>query len=215
MAESWRVLAPDERERAERYRLDEPRDRFVSSRAALRMLLGEYLGVPPAEVVFMYDGSGKPRLHDESNPDGLCFNLAHSGDLAVVVVARGCEVGIDVERLRAVSHWEQIARRYFHKSEVDEVCRSADALQGTAFLRCWTAKEAIVKAIGTGLSCPLTSFRVPVRQQRGEWVSVATSNVGPPTRCWLEQLTPYQGYVGAIACVESQRRLECSTVRMM
>src|SRR5688572_7076350 len=94
LAQTWSILSQDERERAERFRLDEPRRQFVGSRAALRMLLGKYLGIPPTEIDFAYDAGGKPRLHDETKLDGLRFNLAHSGDLAVVVVARGCDVGI-------------------------------------------------------------------------------------------------------------------------
>jgi 4'-phosphopantetheinyl transferase len=179
----------------------------------LRSLLGKYLGIPPADVAFANDPNGKPRLHEIASPDRLCFNLAHSGDLALVVVARGCDVGIDVEQLRDVNEWGQIARQYFHELEVDEIFGSAHELRGTAFLRCWTAKEAIVKAIGSGLSCPLTSFRVQINQHEGEWVSTPASERRPPVRCWLEQLTPCEGYVGAVACVASRRRIDCSTFR--
>jgi 4'-phosphopantetheinyl transferase len=210
VAKSWEVLSPDECERAERFRLEEPRRRFVNTRAALRTLLGEYLGVPAAEVAFSYEASGKPRLREEVNWNALRFNLAHSDNLALVVVAREGDVGIDVERLRVVDRWEQIARRYFHEAEVDEIFGSADALRGAAFLRCWTAKEAIVKAIGTGLNRPLSSFRVPVTSD--EWVNVPTPGGGAPTRCWLQHLTPSDEYVAAVACADIRPRIECCTL---
>jgi 4'-phosphopantetheinyl transferase len=213
IAEPWCLLSPDECQRAERFRFDEPRRRFVISRAALRMLLGEHLGVPPEDVALDCDANGKPRLLDQMNRDALRFNLAHSGNLAVVAIARDCEVGIDIEQLRAVSHWEQISRRYFHEAEVVEIFGAACELRGAAFLRCWTAKEAVLKAIGMGLSCPLSSFRVPVHQQQGEWVNLPASGSGAPIHCWLEQLSPCDDYVGAVACMGARRRVECRTLR--
>jgi 4'-phosphopantetheinyl transferase len=152
------ILAADERARAERFRADDARRRFVTARAALRRLLGEYLGVPPNEVAFDYDMNGKPRLHHSAASSDLRFNLAHSGELALVAVTRGCEVGVDVERLREVRHWQEIAERYFHRREVAQIAALPHAEQRAAFLHCWTGKEAVLKALSTGVTRSLDFF---------------------------------------------------------
>jgi 4'-phosphopantetheinyl transferase len=206
------ILSPDERQRAERFRFDQPRWRFVQARAALRTILGRYLKSAPAEIAFHYEPSGKPSLK-ASHSAGLRFNLAHSEGLALVAVACGCQVGVDVERLRAVSHMEQIARRYFHRAEADEIFESAPTMRLASFLSCWTAKEAILKAIGTGLGGSLSAFRVPIGHYDGDWVSVPTAATSEPVRCWLQQLAPCSEYVAAIALLESNRHISCYTLR--
>jgi 4'-phosphopantetheinyl transferase len=203
------ILSSDECQRAERFRFDEPRRRFIQSRAALRTILGAYLVNEPAEIVFQYDANGKPRIEDAENTTGLRFNLAQSDELALVAVVRGCEVGVDVERLRAVSHMEQIARRYFHQAEADEILGSAPATRLGVFLSCWTAKEAVLKAIGTGLGNSLSAFQAPIANFDGDWVNLPAAAIPVPARCWLQQLSPCNDYVAAVAFVGCKRRVEC------
>lgn len=202
------VLAGDERARAERFRLDDARRRFVAARAALRKLLGQYLRMPPDEVAFGYDANGKPRLRHSASPSDLQFNLAHSGELALVAVTRGCEVGVDVERLRDVNHWQEIAERFFHHQELDEIIASPPAEQLAAFMRCWTGKEAVLKALGAGVTRPLDFFVGSSVPQDGIWVEVP-DKLSNTTRCWLEQLSPGSDYVGAIACLDAHRSARC------
>ncbi|MEX0641329.1 MAG: 4'-phosphopantetheinyl transferase superfamily protein [Pirellulales bacterium] len=202
------VLAADERERAERFRLDDARRRFVTARAALRRLLGEYLQMSPAEVAFDYDANGKPRLKHSAEAFNLQFNLAHSGELALVAVARGCEVGVDVERLREVNHWREIAERYFHPRELDEIVASPPAEQLAAFMRCWTGKEAVLKALGTGVTRPLDFFVGDSQPDAGTWLDVPAA-AGSTARCWLLPLAPAADYIGAMASVGAQRRPRC------
>ena len=97
-------LSPDERERAERFVFARDRDRFVAGRAFLRLLLAQYLGCEPRALRFRYGPHGKPALADERSD--LRFNLAHSGTLAVCALARGSELGVDVERLRPIGDAE-------------------------------------------------------------------------------------------------------------
>jgi 4'-phosphopantetheinyl transferase len=153
------------------------------------------------------DPRGKPWL---AMPDrrraSLHFNLAHSGELALVAVAEGCEVGVDVERLRPVRHCDEIAERYFSTGERDAVGAAEPALRSAAFLRCWTAKEAVLKAIGTGLGHPLQTFDTSAVDPLGAWIELPARNEVRPLRCWLVPMAPYDGYVGAVACLESCRR---------
>ena len=202
------VLATDERQRAERFRVEDARRRFVVARAALRNLLGQYLQMPPDEIAFDYDANGKPRLKDTAPSSELQFNLAHSGELALVAVTRGCEVGVDVERLRAVTHWQEIAERYFHPREVADIVALPTAQQIAAFLRCWTGKEAILKALGAGVTQSLDFFVGQSVPQDGTWIDVPAA-ASKPARCRLHPLAPAADYVGAVACLNAERRPRC------
>ena len=202
-AELSATLSAAERQRAEQFRLDEPRQRFVITRAALRRLLGRYLGTPASRIALENDRHGKPRLAHGAND--VHFNVAHSGSLALVAVTAGCEVGVDVERVRAVNHAEQIARRFFHPTETHAILSADSATRDAKFMRCWTGKEAVLKAIGSGVTGALASFRVPTDEFQAAWIELPPPLSGNRARCWLHGLTPSNGYVGAVACLGEER----------
>src|SRR5262245_61510180 len=127
-------LAAGEIERASKFVLDKPRRNFVVGRAAVRSILGGYLGQPPGEVAIVARPSGKPQLHIGN----LAFNLSHSEDLALVAVTLDCEVGVDVEAVRPIERLKELARRNFHPAETAAIC-AADAADAPAlFFHCWT-----------------------------------------------------------------------------
>ena len=98
-------LSSDELARAARFHFERDRTRFSVARAALREILAHYLGASPDEIAFVYGGHGKPAL---APPHGdLRFNLSHSHDVALCAVARGREVGVDVERIRELDDLEE------------------------------------------------------------------------------------------------------------
>lgn len=200
-------LVPDERTRAGQFVREEPRRNFVASRAALRAILGRYLDVAPAEVVIAYDSSGKPCLVDTIAKTNLKFNLAHSGGLGLVAVAQGCELGVDVEMLRRVEHWQHIAAKYFHPAETDAILATDPEQRNEAFLCCWTRKEAILKAVGSGLAHSLDSFAVPVTASfcSGVDLPAAANSSSTPSRFWLQSLEPRPGYVAAVAIAHEKR----------
>ena len=206
LEELSRLLAADERRRAVEFRLEAARRRFVIARTALRTVLGGYLGVSPTTVALDFDRNGKPRLGDPASNVDLRFNVAHSGNLALVVVTRFCEVGVDVEQLRSVRYAGQIARRYFHPTELQAIVSAAAAERDATFLRCWTAKEAVLKAVGVGIVSSLLGFRVPFDGYGDAGVRVPASPYGGvETRCWLERLSVGSNYMAAVAFVEAQR----------
>lgn len=147
------TLSADELERAGRYRVESARRSFVAVRAALRRVLGARLGLAPAEVRLAVDGYGRPSV------DGpVSFNVSHSGALGLIAVADGeRRVGIDVEQVRPETDFRSLAARFFHPEEAAAIGDRRDA-----FFRCWTRKEAVVKALGHGLSHPLDGFVVEV-----------------------------------------------------
>ncbi len=152
------LLDDEERSRATRFVRPPDRRRFVLAHAALRLFLARCLDVHPTAVRYENGAHGKPRLA----PDlpALEFNLSHSGELGLVAVARGRSVGVDVEQVRDVPDIPSIADTHFSTSERQALRSSPPAERRNAFFRCWTRKEAVVKAIGEGLGRALDSFDV-------------------------------------------------------
>jgi len=154
------VLSTDEIEFASRFRFDHLRNSFVIRRGALRHLLGRYEKTDPANIQFNRGPKGKPELKPAT---GLQFNVSHSGGMAAIALCTHCQIGIDLEKIRPLPEMEDIANRVFCSEEVTEIMSMPQCEQMHAFFRCWTRKEAYVKAIGDGLFAPLNSFRVTVR----------------------------------------------------
>jgi 4'-phosphopantetheinyl transferase len=143
----WEFLTDDERARAERFRLARVRDQFVAARGNLRALLGRYLNLEPREVPVLYADGGKPHLPANFS---LHFNVSHTGGLAVFAVGHS-RVGVDVERIRAIPDAEGLVSRFFTKRECAQFQALPTAGRPAAFLRAWTCKEALLKAIGRGV----------------------------------------------------------------
>jgi 4'-phosphopantetheinyl transferase len=201
-------LSPDERERGGRFHFERDRRRFVTARGLLRALLGRYLDVDPADLLFGYGPRGKPFL---AGRDELRFNLSHSGGLALLAFARGCEVGVDVEQVRPVPESEDIARHCFSAREGEELRSLRADERGAAFFRCWTRKEAFIKATGDGLSLPLDAFDVTLAP--GEPARLLRVRGEPEAvhRFWLEDLRPAEGFAGALAVEGKAKRVVLRT----
>jgi 4'-phosphopantetheinyl transferase len=159
----------------------------------LRRLLGGFLGLEPERVELRYGPHGKPCV------EGLRFNLAHSHELALYAFSRGRELGVDLERIRPLRDAAAIAERYF-SAEENAVLRSLPEIQRhEAFFRCWTRKEAYLKALGDGLARPLDSFDVTLAP--GEPARLLRVQGAPDeaARWSLLHLDPAPGFVGALA----------------
>jgi len=155
------LLSHDEIQRANRFAFEIDRSRFFIARAAMRQILGGYMGIAPQELTFSYSQNGKPELHAEFEKAGLTFNLSHSRELALLAVTRGASrVGIDVEFVDHEFPGEEIVERFFSVSEMKTLHGVPANQRADAFFCCWTRKEAYVKALGEGLSVPLHSFDV-------------------------------------------------------
>jgi 4'-phosphopantetheinyl transferase len=160
VAKFEQVLASNEIERASRFRFPHLRDSFVIRHGVLRHLLGRYLQLNPAKVLFDYGPNGKPGLNPATGPQ---FNMTHSAGMAAIALGTDCQIGIDLERIRPLPEMQHIASSYFCPEEVAEIAFLPQHEREPAFFRCWTRKEAYVKAIGEGLSAPLNSFRVTLQ----------------------------------------------------
>ena len=145
------LLTGAERRRADGILRERDRQRYVLSRFALRGVLGAYCGVSASTVRLARDSNGRPYVTVPSGPRSVDFNLSHSGDLALIAVARGRRVGVDVERVRELAH-AGLAARVFTTNEAEVVASLDPGDQLKAFFRYWTCKEAYLKARGVGLS---------------------------------------------------------------
>jgi 4'-phosphopantetheinyl transferase len=154
------VLSNDESERARRFHFRKDHDRFLVARGFLRRVLASYLTLSPKALTFTYSPHGKPSLALTGRDWRPRFNLSHAGGIALLAVASGREVGIDVEQVRLGMAAEHIPELFFSKQEVSTLRDLPLALQDQAFFACWTRKEAYVKAKGQGLSIPLDQFDV-------------------------------------------------------
>jgi 4'-phosphopantetheinyl transferase len=189
------MLSRDEIERASHFRFEHDRSRFIASRSILRQLLSLYAACEPESISLEYDAWGKPALAAKFADSDIRSNLSHSQGLATYAIARGREVGVDVEMLRPNFATRRIAERFFSRTEVESLRSLPREHQARAFFVCWTRKEAYLKALGRGLSIDLASFDVSLRPEE----RLALPRCVDATRWSLEAFQPCNGYVGAIA----------------
>ncbi len=194
------VLSEAERARAARYAIDRPREQFRAARTALRIVLGAYLRIEPDAVALTVEPDGKPTL-TEGN---LHFNVTHSGERGLIAVARR-RVGVDLEQLRRMENADGLVERFFGPEEREQYRELPHDLKLAGFFRGWTGKEALLKAVGTGIQnvdkCvvdldprnPPRIVRFDHAAEIGDWRLLA----------WA----PEPGYVAALA-IESETALK-------
>jgi 4'-phosphopantetheinyl transferase len=186
------TLEHDELYRADRFHFEKDRRAFVVSRGFLREIIGQYTNAKPELLRFSYGPYGKPAL------DGrLRFNMSHSHDLALIALTEDHELGVDVEYMRADFATADIARRFFSPLEVEVFNSLADEDQVAAFYRCWTRKEAFIKATGKGLSQALDGFDVTLGP--GEPAALLRVDEDDASRWSLRDLDVSAGYAAALA----------------
>lgn len=192
-------LTDDELRRAERFRFDRDRTRYVCARGLLRGFLADQLALPARSIRFEYGPSGKPSLSGEPAGSGLQFNVSHSDGVGMFVLARNRPVGADVERVRPLRHGRAVAERFF----ADDECAALDGLAGEAwdraFFRCWTRKEAFIKALGDGLSYPLRAFSVSVTEDEPARLLRVDGDAQASERYWLTSFRAGDDFEAAIA----------------
>ena len=189
-------LSAEESQRAARFRFDEDRHRFTISHIALRDILSRYLHIEPEKIDFSVGEIGKPAVISNLKLD---FNLSHSGDFALIGIARERKVGVDVERFREELEIERVARRFFSENENAELMGLPSGQQQIGFFNCWTRKEAYIKAHGLGLSLPLDSFDVSLSPNEPAKLHATRPN-HQEASCWtLLSLEIDSQHAGALA----------------
>jgi 4'-phosphopantetheinyl transferase len=209
ISEADRALLNDEETaKADRIIIEPKRRQSYRARAELRRILGLYLDVDPRELSFVYGEHGKPGvpLAPGGEPVPLCFNLSHSGDVALVGVILGrpqLQLGVDVEEARPGREFASIAESFFAPDEVAVFRRIPAREQVAAFYRAWTRKEAYLKAIGTGLSFSSTAFSISYGLGEPPQL-LRTERAGDDARRWRMIDLPCPNGYAAAACWDGE-----------
>jgi 4'-phosphopantetheinyl transferase len=194
--ERWRtVLSASEWERAMRFRMPADQARFAVTRGVLRTLLGRYLQLPGTAIAFTANEYGKPGADGE-----IKFNVAHSGDYALLAFARDIEVGVDVERMSGDRVVGDLARRVLSPNEYERFAVLADGEREMTFFQIWTLKEAVLKALGSGLSIAPECLEVAFYPDEARLLACSADEIDDVGE-WTVQSVSIgdEGYAAAVA----------------
>ena len=182
--------------------------RPARGRHPLRQVLAAYLGIDADEVSLVEGEHGRPRL-DPAHGSPLDFNWSHSGDRALIAVARGISPGVDIERRRPQPRALPIARRFFGSDEADALAALPEDARSAAFLEAWTAKEAILKAHGRGIGYGLQRLRVVDTEAQLRLLRFDDEDID----AWqLHSLTTAPDLIAALAWRGAARRIQSETL---
>jgi 4'-phosphopantetheinyl transferase len=192
------LLSTNEREHAGRFHFEADRIRSIVARGGLRRILSSYCRASPHAMEFHAGSHGKPALLNPSA--ALEFNVSHSGDCVLIAVTSGVPCGVDIEHGRPVTAEREIAERLFCPREVEWLSRTENG-----FHRIWVMKEAIIKAIGLGLSILLSNVDVTdVLEGKTSSITLRTPGM-EPQMLWLRELFLLPTHAAAVATVQDKR----------
>ena len=205
--ESFRaLLSGDELARAERFRFERDRAEYIVSRGTLRTLLASYVASPPRDLHFEYSEYGRPSLPLPSTQRTLEFNVAHSGEVVLLAFAHDRRIGIDVEKVRRDFQTSEVAERFFSAAEREALRRLPEQDRHEAFFRCWTRKEALIKALGEGLSHPLHQFDVNLTPNKPAKLLATRPDPDEVQRWMLWDIRVAGDYAAALAAETGPQR---------
>jgi 4'-phosphopantetheinyl transferase len=200
LLQNW--ISEEEKQRAERFRFPEHRSMYIASHGILRSILSSYVNLPPDQLQFSSNAYGKPELSDQNKKE-LHFSLSHTDRCAVYSVTLRRQIGIDIEQIRFDFDCLELAKRFFAPGEIEALSSLPADQQPDAFFRCWTRKEAYVKATGQGLSLSLRDFEVSL--DRKEQTPIRTHQ---QSENWFAfSFSPFSKTIAALA-VEGTPRLQ-------
>jgi len=193
------TLSPDETARANKFKFEKHRNRFIAGRGALRTILAQYLKASPPSLRFSYSENGKPVLAEEFAGTAIHFNLAHTGELALVAVTRIGVVGVDVESVRPVKDVDALVARFFSPREDELFQKVPEEEKSAAFFNLWTRKEALLKATGEGITRSLSLVEVSFLPGEPARLLGISGDATAGARWTLRELNPAMGFTGAVA----------------
>jgi 4'-phosphopantetheinyl transferase len=191
------LLSAEERAIASAFDSEDRRRSYIVAHALLRTILARIAGVKPNELVFRYGRRGKPEL--ASPIQDVQFNMSHARDVVLVAVAHGRRVGVDIEHIDEPGDVRRIAARFLSPRDRDAIDQLPADRQREAFLRCWTRKEAYMKARGDGISRPLDDFEVTPTQEASRARLRSSANPNDTDAWELADVPAPRGFMAAIA----------------
>ncbi|MFC4097878.1 4'-phosphopantetheinyl transferase family protein [Euzebyella saccharophila] len=190
----FQLLSQEEQLRSQRFKFEKDKRLNILARSGLRLLAGQYLNCTPVSIQMGYAAYDKPYFLDYPE---FKFNISHSGEMVVLAFVIKLELGVDVEYIKTDFEVMEIADNFFASDEIENLKKIEKELQFEAFYRCWTRKEAFIKAKGSGLSFPLADFSVTIGEKAE---LLATRWDENEKNEWsLSSFMPKKDYVGALA----------------
>ena len=153
-------LSDDEKERADRLKVELKKKQFIISRSVLRKIISNSINKPHDEIVFYYTKKDKPFIKDKFNNESVEFNISHSEQCILIAITLGHSVGIDVEKINKKIDFESLSARFFSNKENEFLRSLEESKKLDAFYSIWTRKEAFIKATGKGIAYGLDNFSV-------------------------------------------------------
>ena len=193
------LLDSKERDRAARFHFDHDRDRFIAGRALQRILLSAYCCVEPVDVSYEIGETGKLSILAPGESSLLAFNFSRSGAYGLVAVGRVSAIGVDLESVDNRPGLDDIAANHFSERELEDIAALAPHHHVEAFYCCWTRKEAVVKALGGGLTLPLQHFVVSVDPEEPAALLSLDGSVESAEKWTLLGFRPMTGHWAALA----------------
>ncbi len=203
--ELYRLLSPQEQDRATSFAKRRLAVSFVAARTGLRAWLAQFLECLPKEIEFEYGPKGKPSLVGVGQ-NRLEFNLTHSGGLALLAIAKD-PVGIDLERHRQLRSAEGMAGRWYSASERERIQSQAEPDQLAEFFHIWALKESILKLVGSGVGESLPTLETPADPTGGTTAPPETNVMGM-TKCWAQRIEVADAHSAALAMERRPTKIE-------
>ena len=150
------ILSKEELDRAEKFKLPEPKRTYLHCRYALRILLGYYLNMEPEHLEFAYNPFGKPFLRTNNQQNAIHFNLSHCKNVGSIVITKNSAVGVDVEKMD--SSLLELVNTFMAREEIESF-NSFRTNKEIILYHLWVQKEAILKAKGTGMQALPTNVQ--------------------------------------------------------
>lgn len=187
------ILSDEEKSKVNNYKFSRDQQCSIISRACLRIFLGCYFDSEPSLIRLKKTKYGKPFLRSEPN---IYFNVSHTNELVLYSFTKIAPIGIDVEYIEQNLAFHDLSNMFFAKNEINKLKELDGEELRLSFFRCWTRKEAFVKAVGEGLSFPLNKFEVTLLGD--EPVCVLSENRLSKKNWSLHSFTPRTGYESAV-----------------
>ena len=190
-----------EKTRAAQFKYDDSRQNFIICRGALRFLLSRYLDENPAKIDIKPNPEGKPVLTEEHHHHDLEFNISHSEEVCLIALSQNLEVGVDVEALKPLTDLEDMANSFLSMRELGDFLSSSPEKKLTMFYDLWSAKEALLKAIGCGLMIHPREMEIQEIREKKNFSVEYRSNVIDIPHIELVALDGLEGYTAWLAVV--------------
>jgi 4'-phosphopantetheinyl transferase len=199
MEECTHLLSIEEKKQVERFRFQEQKRRYTLAHASLRKILSKYMPGKPETIHYEINAFGKPTLGNQHAFRNIQFNLSHSGELALIAICQGRQIGVDIEMIRPLHDYMKVAKRYFAPDEVS-ILQKMDPLHSRrAFIQLWAGKEALIKAQGSGMSIPLNRFSLVELIESSAVRGCKLDMPGGSSSWFVQRVKLVRGYLGALA----------------